>query len=85
MGRLAILNIEHWLIVPLRDDCGKFAILLLPRAFALKRERAIQERARKQERGGGEDRRESGSMGTTDCGNSSWARHLAAHDVSSFD
>lgn len=42
MSRLDILNIEHWLIVPLRDDCGKFAILLLPRTFALKRERAIQ-------------------------------------------
>lgn len=51
MGRLAILSIEHWLIVPLRDDCGKFAILLLPRAFALKRERA-------RHREGGEDRRE---------------------------
>lgn len=58
MGRLAILNIEHWLIVPLRDDCGKFAILLLPRAFALERESNTRESEKARARGRRRQKRE---------------------------
>lgn len=88
MGRLAILNIEHWLIVPLRDDCGKFAILLLPRTFALKRERESNKKRERDSDNEGEvewgNRVPARGQLTvaTALGHVIWQRMMSAHSIS---